>query len=681
MFYTVIIQLQFQKKNLYALSLLMIFLLAVGVERSFACKNTQKLSNGEGFYKISVDEYKNKVYGSWIGQIIGNIYGLPHENAYIDDPGPNNFPIGYLDLSRMKNVNGAFSDDDTDLEYMYLLLMEKHGPTPTYEQLAEEWKYQIRDRVWLANRAALGLMHFGFTPPVTGMKKYNPHWFQIDPQLINEIWAVTAPGMVEYAKGVSDWAARITADEWGVEPTIHYGAMFAAAFFESDINKLIDIGSNALPPDCKFRQTVEDMKALHDKYPDDWEKARNEMAKKYYHNEPIETRTIWNANLNGACGILALLYGNGNFQKTLDMAVVMGFDADNQTATMCGLLGAINGIEAIPENLMFPLEGWEKPFNDRYINVTRHDLPDIGIMDMALRTAAIGEKIVMQNGGRKITENGIEYLIINKNARFKAPLEFPVGPDPIIEVGKEIDFEFFVSGSDDDLEWAIINGNWPEGIEFKNGKISGVANKPGISPVEIEIKHGDQRISRVFEIRVRNKNLAPEADQILANVRHTNTTRRDSLWLTVGYSLYTDDVESIRDGIMHGDGSTFYSIDKTIGSKTDYYGYERKDKKEISLISFHIGAMEEMGGWFTSLGVEYKNDNGEWTKIERLQMTPPLIEGAAPYNKPHFAEYLISFEPILTNAIRIIGEAGGASHWKDKSIHFTSITELSVYEK
>jgi hypothetical protein len=659
---------------------LVIMLLALTSHASGSIDN-KEVFNEEGYYKISVKEYQDKVYGAWIGQIVGNIYGLPHENAYIDEPGPDNFPIGYLDLSRMEEVNGAFSDDDTDLEYMYLLLMEKYGPVPTLEQIAEEWKYQIRDRVWLANRAALGLMHFGFTPPVTGMKKYNPHWFQIDPQLINEIWAVTAPGMVNYAAGISDWAARITADEWGVEPTIHYGAMFAAAFFESDIHKLIDIGSSALPPDSKFRQTVEDMKALYEKYPDDWKQARYEMARKYYYNEPIETRTIWNANLNGACGILALLYGQGDFQLTLDMAVVMGFDADNQTATMCGILGAINGIDVIPEELLFPLEGWEKPFNDRYINVTRHDLPDVGIIDMAKRTAAIGEKIILQNGGKKIIENGVEYLIINKNAKFIPPLEFPKGPEPIIEIGKEINFELFVSGGDGNVEWNILNGTLPEGLEFKNGIIKGVTFNPGIWPVEIQIKQGDQKISRVFDLRVRDQNLAPLANKVLANVRHTNAARRDSLWLTVGYSLYTNDVESIRNGITHEEGSTFYSIDNTVGPKVDYYGYEWNNRKEISLIAFHIGAMEEMGGWFTSLNVEYKNNNGNWTRIDDIQITPPLISGTVPYNKPHFTEYLISFDPVETKAIRIIGDAGGASHWRDRSVHFTSITELSVYKR
>src|SRR5690606_39450231 len=118
----------------------------------------------------------------------------------------------------------AYSDDDTDVEYMYLLNMEKYGYEPTYEQMREAWMFHIRDRVWLANRASLGLMHFGYTPPFTGDKNINPHWFQIDPQLINEIWAYTAPGMIQYASRKSAWAGRITSDDWGIEPTIHYGA-------------------------------------------------------------------------------------------------------------------------------------------------------------------------------------------------------------------------------------------------------------------------------------------------------------------------------------------------------------------------------------------------------------------------------------------------------------------------
>ena len=89
-----------------------------------------------------------------------------------------------------------------------------------------------------------------------------------------------------------------------------------AAFFESDIPTLIDIGTAALPKGSRFGKTVEKMKSLHKKYPDNWQQARKAMSDEFWHNESPDTKTIWNANLNGAAGILALLYGEGDFQKT-----------------------------------------------------------------------------------------------------------------------------------------------------------------------------------------------------------------------------------------------------------------------------------------------------------------------------------------------------------------------------
>lgn len=144
---------------------------------------------------IPVKEYQEKVYASWLGQMVGNIYGLVHENKYIDEPGPDSFPYGYdykplpfagLPATEfLKQQKGAFSDDDTDIEYMYLLQMEKHGIEPSYAQLAEAWKYHVRGWVWVANRAALRMMNYGYYPPHTGQKEHNPHWFQIDPQLVS----------------------------------------------------------------------------------------------------------------------------------------------------------------------------------------------------------------------------------------------------------------------------------------------------------------------------------------------------------------------------------------------------------------------------------------------------------------------------------------------------------------
>ncbi len=641
------------------------------------------LSNASKPLKISVSALRDKIAAEWIGQMIGNMYGLPHENKYVAEPGPEKWPYGYSkSLDKLQKYDGAFSDDDTDVEYMYLLQLEKFGPEPSYTQLREAWMYHIRDRVWLANRAALGLMHFGYTPPFTGSKELNPHWYQIDPQLINEIWAVTAPGMISYAASKSDWAARITSDDWGVEPTIFYGAMYSAAYFEKDINKLIEIGIKALPANGRFTATAREMIALHAKYPTDWKAARQEMAQKYYVNEPLMTKTIWNANLNGACAILAMLYGENNFQRTLDLSCAMGFDADNQAATVAGLMGVINGMKGLPANLYLPIEGWKTPFNDKYINITRYDLPDARISDIIDRTLKATIDLVISKGGKLSGKPGNQVLTINSEATFNAPLEFCLGPLPQMEISKPVDYNFYTEANKT-YNWSLISGTLPAGLTFTKGKLTGIPTSPGYSKVTLQLDNGKEKIAKDFTLLVRGKNIASTADTILANVRELNEKVLDSCWYTFGKPMYAKNVEVINDGITTGAGSVFYSLAaKAKIPKIDYYGYGWKTPQKISMMALHTGCLEEFGGWFTSLNVQYLNEAGKWTPVEKLAIAPALPETDIVFFQPHFVEYVISFNPVETKAIRIIGDAKIEGHWNKytKNVSgFTSVTELSVY--
>ncbi|MCO5256585.1 MAG: ADP-ribosylglycohydrolase family protein [Lentimicrobium sp.] len=633
--------------------------------------------------RIKKSDLRDKIEAAWVGQMIGNIYGLPHENKYVNAPGPENWPYGYTkNLDKLQKYDGAFSDDDTDLEYMYLLQMMKHGPEPTYAQLRDAWMYHIRDRVWLANRGALGLMHYGYTPPFTGSKELNPHWYQIDPQLINEIWAFTAPGMIKYAADKSEWAARITSDDWGVEPTIHYGAMYAAAFFEKDIRKLIDIGLKSLPADGRYAATVKDMISLHAKYPKDWKAAWQEMAQKYYIHEHDMTKTIWNANLNGACAILAMLYGEGDFQRTLDLSCAMGFDADNQAATVAGLMGVMYGMKGLPENLYLPVKGWTKPFNDKYINITRYDLPDTQISVIIDNTLQQTIDLIVSKGGKVTGKPGSEVIVINPDADFRAPMEFYYGPDPVLVAGKAVDFSFYTPANKI-YNWSLISGTLPAGLTFTNGRLTGTPVKAGDYSIVLQISDGKEKQAREFSLLVRGHNLARLADTIYSNVRKLNEKVLDSCWYTFGKSLYAKEISVINDGKTSGPGSVFYSLAaKANIPKVDYYGYGWNEPQEVEMIVFNTGGMEEFGGWFTSLNVQYLNEAGRWVPVEKSIVNPPLPASDIVFIQPHYAEYVLRFDPVKTKGIRIIGDAMVQSHWNKytKNVSaFTSITELSVY--
>jgi hypothetical protein len=307
-------------------------------------------------------------------------------------------------------------------------------------------------------------------------------------------------------------------------------------------------------------------------------------------------------------------------------------------------------------------------------------MPDAGLKDMADRMAAQGEKIILSHGGRKANQNGRELYVIDTESEFVAPLEFPSGPQPLIEAGGALEFALPVFGGKAPYRWRLESGELPRGLRFADGKLSGAAQEPGVYPVRLQLSDASgQSLTKSVKLVVRGKNLAPAAAGILASQRETNTARRDKLWLTVPKSLYAPSVEVIRDGKRLGDGSTFYSIDEGTDSKEDYYGYEWREPQTIGLLGYHVGSVEESAGWFGSLRVEYRDASGNWQAVDGLLISPPLAPGDEPFNKPNFVEYLLAFRAVQTTAVRMIGEAGSARHWHDKTIYFTAISELSVH--
>lgn len=630
--------------------------------------------------EISYTELRSKIAGAWLGQMVGNIYGLEYENKFVDEPGEGPF-VWNKAMRKMAAVDGAFSDDDTDVEYMYLMMMEKNGVRPTYAQMRDCWMYHIRDRVWLANRAALGAMHYGLTPPFTGSVENNPHWFQIDPQLINEIWAYTAPGMVEYAAGISEWAARVTSDSWATSPTVVYGAMYAGAFFESDIRQLMESALDCLPEDDRFAETVRECIALYDENPEDWHAARAFIHDKYYVREESVSKTIWNANLNGAMGMLALLYGGGDIEKTLNIGCALGFDADNQTATTCGILGVINGGESVPTSWSMPFDHWTKPFNDRYINVTRYDLPDASIDDIIDRTVAMAVKVVEENGGRTEIREGEKYLIINTSAKYHAPLEFCVGPQPRLVVGEKADYDF-ACVTNRDCCWKIVEGSLPEGLSFNNGKISGVPSRQGVSHVRLAISDGRQTLEKDFDLLVRGKNIAREA-KVVASAYQTNFDVLDQCWLTNSRDRYAESVDVINDGVLSGAESVFCSLtEESNAEKRDWFGYVWETPRRFDKLAFRYGCLEEFGGWYSNMHVEILDGSDNWVPVNS-SVSPALPQSDVVFIQPHNAEFLFSFTPVVTKGVRVIGDDHVEHHWHKytKNVSsFINVAEIEVYE-
>jgi hypothetical protein len=105
-----------------------------------------------------------------------------------------------------------------------------------------------------------------------------------------------------------------------------------------------------------------------------WELTRDRIAERYMIHAAAHGFQYFNwaeSSVNFACGVMCLLYGQCDYKRTVQIGTLSGWDSDNCTATMGGLLGLMLGYEGLVAQ--FP----GVPFSDRYdIERTRNNLPD-----------------------------------------------------------------------------------------------------------------------------------------------------------------------------------------------------------------------------------------------------------------------------------------------------------------
>src|SRR5512136_2462392 len=118
--------------------------------------------------EISMDELRDRIRGGTLGHMLGDLNGLKHEMKYIAEPGNVRVYVPAL-------PEGAWTDDDTDFEWVYLAEMQRSGQlTIPYARISTLWKERINRQIWCANEYARQLMDLVIDPPLTGKPALNP---------------------------------------------------------------------------------------------------------------------------------------------------------------------------------------------------------------------------------------------------------------------------------------------------------------------------------------------------------------------------------------------------------------------------------------------------------------------------------------------------------------------------
>jgi hypothetical protein len=342
---------------------------------------------------IPAEVLRDKIRGGLLGQLLGNLNGLPHEMKYIAEP-------GNVEQYTPSLPQGAWTDDDTDFEWVYIKVMEDENCLLLSPQrIGRLWRERINQRIWCSNLYARQLMDMGIDPPLTGMAVFNP-WadFNISGQFICETFGLIAPAMPQTAARIGLNYTRVTIDGEPAQTTQLFTSMIATAFVEDDIDAILDAGRSATDPASRIARIAQDVRDWHSAHLNDW-RATRQLLKQKYSRYDGQMRDRNGYELNTGSTIAALLYGQGDFVKTLITAFNFGWDADNNAATAGTILGVMKGYRWMLS------QGWQ--IVDRYKNTTRENMPtDETITSFADRLTDVAEKVILEQDGQRLTKDG-----------------------------------------------------------------------------------------------------------------------------------------------------------------------------------------------------------------------------------------------------------------------------------
>ena len=377
---------------------------------------------------LSRSEYAEKLHGFWLGQCIANWTGIITEMDKIGGEGDRGVFYTREDWGttvEAKRWGGRVhkktidwvrrgpdeiwgADDDTDIEYMYQFLVANGDSTRlTGEQIRDGWITHIYDEekapkgenfLWVSNQRAHDLMLEGLVPPATSDPANNEFHEMIDAQLTTEIFGLYAPGRPDIGLEIADLPIRTTAGGEAALASQFYVIMHSlavtvdpAASRKSQIQSMAAQARAYMPDESTTAKMYDFVKSRYDAGVP-WEQARDDVYTRYQVEQQdgydVTPKNPVASGINFAASVVSLLFGEGDYQETVKIAVLAGWDSDNPAATWGGLLGFMVGRQEIEE-------AFGQEFSDRYhIHRTRTGFPVPDGVDNFPAMAAVGVEIV-----------------------------------------------------------------------------------------------------------------------------------------------------------------------------------------------------------------------------------------------------------------------------------------------
>ena len=330
------------------------------------------------FKILSPKSLQESIEGAWMGRIAGCLLGKPVEGIRTDELIPllketNNFPMHrYIEKADMTEeiydkysfnlrnrafadaIKNAPSDDDTNYTVLSSVILDKYGDEFSGENVAKSWlDLQPKSAYCTAERVAYLNIIKGFLPPQTAQYK-NPFREWIGAQIRIDYYGYINPGDPKKAALMAWKDASLSHVKNGIYTSMLISAIISVAPYYKDIKDAILYGLNHIPTTSRtYKEVMEIINNFDNNMSQDDCFIR--IHKKY--DEFLQHHWC-HAISNTLIVVASLLYGKGDFAKSICMSVQAGFDTDCNGATVGSIIGMQKGIRAISEE-------WQKPINNK----------------------------------------------------------------------------------------------------------------------------------------------------------------------------------------------------------------------------------------------------------------------------------------------------------------------------
>lgn len=332
---------------------------------------------------LSRTEYLDRVQAIWTAQMIAQITGARFEHQ----------PASILPVTPLTHLPGyAPVDDDYYYEMVAVRAFEKYGIGLTVEQLGQQW-LENNAGSWGSSEQALMLLKLGIKAPDTGHPRYNKLWWTIGPQFSSDVYGALTPGMPNVAAALARNLGHINGYDEGTDGAVFVSGMVSIAFGEKDTHSIVRKAASLIHPDSPYRQCLDMVITMADagRTPEQIFRAVDERW-------GIEYPATNNAVVNGGIVATSVWFGDGDFSKTLQLAVHAAdfADTDCNAANSESVVAAMHGMNALPSEQVSELHDRIRGKEMGPLQLTPP--VDESISELARRTVRIGEAILVSHG-------------------------------------------------------------------------------------------------------------------------------------------------------------------------------------------------------------------------------------------------------------------------------------------